>query len=47
VGKVSSYCKGSYACCGSGGGGGFGSFLTWLVLVFLGVGYVICSAAGG
>jgi hypothetical protein len=27
--------------------GGFGSFLTWLLLVLLGVGYVICGVVGG
>jgi hypothetical protein len=34
VGKVSSCCEGSWACCRSGGGVGFGSFLTWSLLVF-------------
>jgi hypothetical protein len=31
---------------GGGGSGGFGSALTWLALVLLGVGYVICGRAG-
>jgi hypothetical protein len=28
------------------GSGGFGSALSWLALVLLGVGYVICGSAG-
>jgi hypothetical protein len=47
VGKFSSCCGGFCACCGGGGSGEFFSALTWLALVLLGVGYVICCRVGG
>jgi hypothetical protein len=46
VGKFLGCCEGSCACCGGGGSGGFCSTLTWLALVPLGAGYVICGIAG-
>jgi hypothetical protein len=46
VGKFSICCGSSWACCSGGGSSGFGSTLTWLALVLLGVGYVICGRAG-
>jgi hypothetical protein len=45
VGKFSGCCGGPCACCGGGGSGGFCSVLTWLELVPLGTGYVICGRA--
>jgi hypothetical protein len=39
-------CRGSRACCGGGGSGGFGLALSRLVLVLFGMGYVICGRAG-
>jgi hypothetical protein len=47
MGKVSGCYGGS--CTSGGGGGGLVLALTWLLvlLLLLGVGYVICSTAGG
>jgi hypothetical protein len=45
LGKFSGCCGGSCTYCGGGGSGGFCSALTWLALVPLGVGYVICGRA--
>jgi hypothetical protein len=46
VGKFSGCCRGSWTSGGGGGGGGLVSVLTWLALVLLGVGYVICGTTG-
>jgi hypothetical protein len=46
VGKFSSCCRGSWTCGEGGGGGGLVLVLTWLPLVLLGVGYVICGTTG-
>jgi hypothetical protein len=45
VGKILVCCRDSYACYRGGGGGGFGSALSWLVLLLLDMGYVICGRA--
>jgi hypothetical protein len=46
VGKFSGCCRGSWTCGGGGGGSGLVSVLTWLALVLLGVGHMICCTAG-
>jgi hypothetical protein len=48
VRKFLGCCGGSWTCGrgGGGGGGGLVSVLTWLALVLLGVGYVICGSMG-